>query len=177
MRSPVQEDASGSVMPYSIIKQLRYVPFWSAFWVLFQVMSKDIDFWNDLGASLQHGGDELLRTQGSLFLRVRIYDRAQFLYQPLNLGFRGIPYDAIIHAAIIVDKAVSHSSNLLPFNSGESVPNVLRNFFCGFTDNFKAPDKSSLLKFIAHKLFEFRLRHLTAQEFGLNQDVPKKFNR
>lgn len=48
MRAPVQEDAHGSVLPYSIIKQLRYVPFWSAFWVLFQLMVKDIDFRDDL---------------------------------------------------------------------------------------------------------------------------------
>jgi len=48
MRSPVQEDERGSVLPYSIIKQLRYVPFWSAFWVLFQAMSTDIDFRDEL---------------------------------------------------------------------------------------------------------------------------------
>jgi hypothetical protein len=41
MRSPVQENADGSVMPYSIIKQLRYVPFWSSFWIWFAKMAGD----------------------------------------------------------------------------------------------------------------------------------------
>src|SRR5579862_4661393 len=44
MRSPVQEDAQRNLLPYSIVKQLRYVPFWSTFWIWFQAMTKDIDF-------------------------------------------------------------------------------------------------------------------------------------
>jgi hypothetical protein len=44
MRSPVQEDAQGNLLPYSIVKQLRYVPFWSTFWIWFHAMTRDIDF-------------------------------------------------------------------------------------------------------------------------------------
>ena len=44
MRAPVAEDAHGNLRPYSIIKQLAYVPFWSTFWIWFRVMTSEIDF-------------------------------------------------------------------------------------------------------------------------------------
>jgi hypothetical protein len=48
LRSPVQEDAKGNLLPYSIVKQLRYVPFWSAFWEGFQLIAHDVDFRKDM---------------------------------------------------------------------------------------------------------------------------------
>lgn len=44
MRAPVGEDAHGNLLPYSIIKQLAYVPFWSAFWIFFKRMTNGVDF-------------------------------------------------------------------------------------------------------------------------------------
>jgi hypothetical protein len=48
MRSPIQEDERGTLKPYSIIKQLLYVPLWSTFWTWFHGMTADIDFRDDL---------------------------------------------------------------------------------------------------------------------------------
>ena len=46
MRSPVAEDAQGNLLPYSIIRQLAYVPLSSTFWIWFHMMAtaKQIDF-------------------------------------------------------------------------------------------------------------------------------------
>ena len=46
MRSPVRRGHAGNLLPYSIIKQLAYVPFWSTFWIWFHMMTQ-IDFRDD----------------------------------------------------------------------------------------------------------------------------------
>ena len=48
MRSPVGEDARGNLLPYSIIKQLAYVPLWSTFWIWFHKLTRKIDFRDEL---------------------------------------------------------------------------------------------------------------------------------
>jgi hypothetical protein len=48
MRSPVGEDARGNLLPYSIIKQLAYVPAWSTFWIWFHMLTRQIDFRDEL---------------------------------------------------------------------------------------------------------------------------------
>jgi hypothetical protein len=48
MRSPVAEDARGNLLPYSIIKQLAYVPLWSTFWIWFHMLTRQFDFREEL---------------------------------------------------------------------------------------------------------------------------------
>lgn len=38
LRSPVEEDARGNLVPYSILKQFSHVPFWATFWTWLQYL-------------------------------------------------------------------------------------------------------------------------------------------
>ena len=52
-----------------------------------------------------------------------------------------IPDDGVIHAEVIMDKAVSHAGNLSPFDIRLLVSYLLRNLLGGFPDNLQAADE------------------------------------
>lgn len=90
------------------------------------------------------------------------------------LGLWQVPDYEVVNATIVVNQAISHSRDFLPFDFGMFIAGLLWNLLGCFSDNLDTPDKSALLYFIGDKGFKGSLGRLRCQEVCLPQNIQEE---
>ena len=93
------------------------------------------------------------------YLSLIIFTRNNYLlyltYENRNNIFRNIPHNIIVHAHIVMNQAISHTSHLPPRNTLPSIFHISGNLLSSFSNDGKTACDGSLQSLISQEICEF----------------------